>query len=153
MEQTTEHSATVCPYSILPYKYGPAVNDATNKNDSKYHYDAYNYNTRTGFRDHNKIFWWRVLSSTLLDTVVQISKGHSRKKIDWIEHAKVFLQVFQPLWYPEVRMEEVVWLKSYPQLEIYPAEYPSFPMKGISTRWTTTPSVEVEVEVWLGPAV
>ena len=42
MEQTTEHSATVCPYSILPHKYGSAVNDATNKNDSKYHYDAYN---------------------------------------------------------------------------------------------------------------
>ena len=57
------------------------------------------------------------------------------------------LQGFQPLWYPEVRMEEVVWLKSYPQLEMYPAKYPSYPIKGISTRWTTTPSVEVEVEV------
>ena len=46
-----------CQFSSLPHKYGPAVNDGNNKNDSKYHYYAYNYNTRTGFRDHNKIFW------------------------------------------------------------------------------------------------
>ena len=44
-------------FSSLPYKYGPAANDANNKNDSKYHYYAYNYNTCTGFRDQNKIFW------------------------------------------------------------------------------------------------
>ena len=44
-------------FSSLPHKYGPAVNDGNNKNDSKYHYYAYNYNTRTVFRVHNKIFW------------------------------------------------------------------------------------------------
>ena len=55
-----------CQFSSLPYKYGPAVNDANNKNDSKPHICPYNYNTRTGFRDHKKIWGPRVLSSTLV---------------------------------------------------------------------------------------
>ena len=57
--------AKICQFSSLPSKCFQAVNDPNTKNDSKPHICAYNYNTRTGFRDHKKIWGSRVLSSTL----------------------------------------------------------------------------------------
>ena len=44
----------ICQFSSLPSKWFPSANDPNNKNDSKPHICAYNYNTRTGFRDHKK---------------------------------------------------------------------------------------------------
>ena len=56
----------ICQFSSLPSKWIQAVNDPNTKIDSKPHICAYNYNTRTGFRDHKKTWGPRVLSSTLL---------------------------------------------------------------------------------------
>ena len=36
-------------------KYGQSRNDGNQKNDSKYHISAYNYNTRMEFRAHKNI--------------------------------------------------------------------------------------------------
>ena len=58
--------AKICQFSSLPSKCFQAVNDPNTKIDSKPHICAYNYNTRTGFRAHKKIWGPRVLSSTLL---------------------------------------------------------------------------------------
>ena len=60
--------AKICQFSSLPSKCFQAVNDPNTENDSKPHICAYNYNTRTGFRDHKKTWGPRVLSSTLLPT-------------------------------------------------------------------------------------
>ena len=46
--------AKICQFSSLPSKCFQAVNDPNTKIDSKPHICAYNYNTRTGFRDHKK---------------------------------------------------------------------------------------------------
>ena len=59
--------AKFCQFSSLPSKCFQAANDPNTKNDSKPHISAYNYNTRTGFRDHKKIWGSRVLSSALMD--------------------------------------------------------------------------------------
>ena len=61
--------AKICQFSSLPSKWFQAVNDPNTKIDSKPHICAYNYNTRTGFRDHKKIWGPRVLSSTLVNNV------------------------------------------------------------------------------------
>ena len=61
--------AKICQFSSLPSKCFQAANDPNTKNDSKPHICAYNYNTRTGFRDHKKIWGSRVLSSALLITM------------------------------------------------------------------------------------
>ena len=58
--------AKICQFSSLPSKWIQAVNDPNTKIDSKPHICAYNYNTRTGFRDHKKTWGPRVLSSTLV---------------------------------------------------------------------------------------
>ena len=58
--------AKICQFSSLPSKWFQAVNDPNTKNDFKPRICAYNYNTRTGFRDHKKIWGSRVLSSTLM---------------------------------------------------------------------------------------
>ena len=58
--------AKICQFSSLPSKCFQAANDPNTKNDSKPHICAYNYNTRTGFRDHKKTWGPRVLSSTLM---------------------------------------------------------------------------------------
>ena len=58
--------AKIYQFSSLPSKWIQAVNDPNTKNDCKPHICAYNYNTRTGFRDHKKIWGPRVLSSALL---------------------------------------------------------------------------------------
>ena len=58
--------AKICQFSSLPSKCFQAANDPNTKNDSKSHISAYNYNTRTGFRDHKKIWGSRVLSSALV---------------------------------------------------------------------------------------
>ena len=58
--------AKICQFSSLPSKWIQAVNDPNTKIDSKPHICAYNYNTRTGFRAHKKIWGPRVLSSTLV---------------------------------------------------------------------------------------
>ena len=63
--------AKFCQFSSLPSKCFQAVNDPNTKNDFKSHIGAYNYNTRTGFRDHKKIWGSRVLSSTLGSSVCQ----------------------------------------------------------------------------------
>ena len=60
--------AKICQFSSLPSKCFQAVNDPNTKIDSKPHICAYNYNTRTGFRDHKKIWGSRVPSSTLPNT-------------------------------------------------------------------------------------
>ena len=60
--------AKICQFSSLPSKCFQAVNDPNTKIDSKPHICAYNYNTRTGFRDHKKTWGPRVLSSALLPT-------------------------------------------------------------------------------------
>ena len=60
--------AKICQFSSLPSKWFQAVNDPNTKIDSKPHICAYNYNTRTGFRDHKKTWGSSVLSSTLLRT-------------------------------------------------------------------------------------
>ena len=59
--------AKICQFSSLPSKWIQAVNDPNTKIDSKPHICAYNYNTRTGFRDHKKTWGPRVLSSALLN--------------------------------------------------------------------------------------
>ena len=58
--------AKICQFSSLPSKCFQAVNDPNTKNDFKPHICAYNYNTRTGFRDHKKKWGSRVLSSALI---------------------------------------------------------------------------------------
>ena len=60
--------AKIYQFSSLPSKWIQAVNDPNTKIDSKPHICAYNYNTRTGFRDHKKTWGPRVLSSTLVHT-------------------------------------------------------------------------------------
>ena len=60
--------AKICQFSSLPSKWFQAVNDPNTKIDSKPHICAYNYNTRTGFRDHKKTWGPRVLSSALVVT-------------------------------------------------------------------------------------
>ena len=60
--------AKICQFSSLPSKCFQAANDPNTKNDFKPHICAYNYNTRTGFRDHKKILGSRVLSSALMFT-------------------------------------------------------------------------------------
>ena len=62
--------AKFCQFSSLPSKCFQAANDPNAKNDSKPHISAYNYNTRTGFRDHKKIWGSRVLSSALMLTLL-----------------------------------------------------------------------------------
>ena len=59
--------AKICQFSSLPSKWFQAVNDPNTKIDSKPHICAYNYNTRTGFRDHKKTWGPRVLSSALVE--------------------------------------------------------------------------------------
>ena len=66
MEQTSEKSAAICPYSILPQICGQSANDRDHKYDSKYHISAYDYNTRTGFRAHKNIWRRGRLSSALV---------------------------------------------------------------------------------------
>ena len=63
--------AKICQFSSLPSKCFQAANDPNTKNDSKPHICAYNYNTRTGFRDHKKTWGPRVLSSTLMKNSYQ----------------------------------------------------------------------------------
>ena len=58
--------AKICQISSLPSKCFQAANDPNTKIDSKPHICAYNYNTRTGFRDHKKTWGPRVLSSALM---------------------------------------------------------------------------------------
>ena len=58
--------AKICQFSSLPSKCFQAANDPNTKNDFKPHICAYNYNTRTGFRDHKKTWGSRVLSSALV---------------------------------------------------------------------------------------
>ena len=58
--------AKICQFSSLPSKCFQVANDPNTKIDSKPHICAYNYNTRTGFRAHKKIWGPRVLSSTLV---------------------------------------------------------------------------------------
>ena len=58
--------AKFCQFSSLPSKCFQAANDPNTKNDSKSHISAYNYNTRTWFRVHKKIWGSRVLSSALV---------------------------------------------------------------------------------------
>ena len=73
--------AKICQFSSLPSKWFQAVNDPNTKIDSKPHICAYNYNTRTGFRDHKKTWGPRVLSSTLTDSWLQKSGiGHQSKR-------------------------------------------------------------------------
>ena len=60
--------AKICQFSSLPSKCFQAVNDPNTKIDSKPHICAYNYNTRTGFRDHKKTWGSSVLSSALIVT-------------------------------------------------------------------------------------
>merc|ERR1712155_471206 len=67
MKKTCQKCAKICQFSSLPSKCFQAVNDPNTKYDSKPHICAYNYNTRTGFRDHKKTWGSRVLSSTLLN--------------------------------------------------------------------------------------
>ena len=64
--------AKICQFSSLPSKWIQAVNDPNTKIDSKPHICAYNYNTRTGFRDHKKTWGPRVLSSALIYTSLNI---------------------------------------------------------------------------------
>ena len=71
-EQTSEKSAAVCRYSILPQICGQSANDRNHKYDSKYHISAYNYNTRTGFRAHKNIWGRGRLSSALPITRHQV---------------------------------------------------------------------------------
>ena len=59
--------AKICQFSSLPSKCFQAANDPNTKNDSKPNISAYNYNTRTGFRDHKKTWGPRVLSSALVE--------------------------------------------------------------------------------------
>ena len=61
--------AKFCQFSSLPSKCFQSGKDSNPKNDSKPHICAYNYNTRTGFRDHKKIWGSRVLSSALIHTI------------------------------------------------------------------------------------
>ena len=65
--------AKICQFSSLPLKCFQAVNDPNTKNDSKPHISAYNYNTRTGFRE--KILGPRVLSSALISTAHKNGMG------------------------------------------------------------------------------
>ena len=66
--------AKICQFSSLPSKCFQAVNDPNTKNDFKPHICAYNYNTRTGFRDHKKTWGSRVLSSALIDDPILYGK-------------------------------------------------------------------------------
>ena len=68
--------AKIYQFSSLPSKWIQAVNDPNIKNDSKPHICAYNYNTRTGFRDHKKTWGPRVLSSTLMFMYTNIQYSH-----------------------------------------------------------------------------
>ena len=75
--------AKICQFSSLPSKCFQAANDPNTKNDSKPHICAYNYNTRTGFRDHKKTWGPRVLSSALLQSVDTRSRDAEFQTYEW----------------------------------------------------------------------
>ena len=82
--------AKICQFSSLPSKWIQAVNDPNTKIDSKPHICAYNYNTRTGFRDHKKIWGSRVLSSAL---VYIISSQFTVWREQYVENADFCLRI------------------------------------------------------------
>ena len=74
----------ICQFSSLPSKWFQAANDPNTKIDSKPHICAYNYNTRTGFRDHKKTWGPRVLSSALIYIHSSVPENGSINILFWI---------------------------------------------------------------------
>ena len=82
--------AKIYQFSSLPSKWIQAVNDPNTKIDSKPHICAYNYNTRTGFRDHKKTWGPRVLSSALVQSIRHLLSEFNSK----VKCLRVYFKVF-----------------------------------------------------------